>query len=123
VLDNHADRILTVNIELSKFPDVEIGQPLYVPDHYKCKGKTFVVSQITLNGTTSSRTTAIIATTDKTVLGPLSDYESTKAVAHHAISETAPYYGDVMEVGDGVVTIKPVDNIANVNTKDLSKQG
>ena len=123
VLDIHSQRIITVNIEFSKFPDCEIGQPIYIPDHYKCKGKTLVITQKTQTGTTSLRTTTIVANNDKTVLGPLSEYESIKAAARHAQSETAPYYGDVVEVGDGIVTVKPVDDIANVNTKDLSKQG
>jgi hypothetical protein len=80
-----------------------------------------VITGITMNWDASQRYTGLTITNDKKILGPLSEHEKVRIVAKHAISEQAPYYGDVIDTGEGIVTLKPVNNIANVNVKDLSK--
>lgn len=120
VLDLNSMPIFTISMRLSKFPGCEIGQPLYIKDHYKLKGKTLVITSIHMNGTTAQRTSQITATTDKKILGPLSEYGTAEAIAKHQIAKTAPTYGVCTSVDKkGTVTIQPVDNIAKVNAKDL----
>ncbi|MCE7699476.1 MAG: DUF2341 domain-containing protein [Methanobacterium paludis] len=120
VLELNSMPIFTINLILSKFPGVEIGQPMWINDHYKLKGHCMIITSITQVGNTSKRYTTITATNDKKILGPLNDFESVKAVAKHTIAETAPFYGVVMDTGTGVATIKPVDKVATINAKDLS---
>ncbi|MBZ2166288.1 hypothetical protein [Methanobacterium spitsbergense] len=120
VLDLNSRPIFTISMRLSKFPGCEIGQPIYIKDHYKLKGKTLVITSIRMSGTTAQRTTQITATTDKKILGPLSEYGTAEAIAKHQISKTAPTYGIcVAKDSKGTVTIQPVNKAATENAKDL----
>jgi hypothetical protein len=120
VLELNSMPIFTISMRLSKFPGVEIGQPVYIKDHYKLKGKTMVVTSVRMSGTTSQRTTQITATTDKKILGPLSEFGTAEAIAKHQIAKTAPTYGYCVSTDrKGTVTIQPVDKKATENAKDL----
>jgi carbonic anhydrase/acetyltransferase-like protein (isoleucine patch superfamily) len=50
VINIHALPVYTAKMTLSKLPDCEIGQPVYIPDHYKLHGKTTVITSISLIG-------------------------------------------------------------------------
>ncbi|MCE7700146.1 MAG: DUF2341 domain-containing protein, partial [Methanobacterium paludis] len=45
VIDLYSKPIFTITMTLSRFPEVEIGQPVYIPDHYKLRGMTFVITE------------------------------------------------------------------------------
>jgi hypothetical protein len=116
----YSNRIYTVTHVLSRFPDVEIGQPLRIPDHFKCKAMTFVVSSITQNGDKASRWTTTESTTDPTVLGTLNENELIKVIAKSAIFEYLPFKGTILDKDDsGNVTMQPVDKVASVNLTNL----
>ncbi|MBZ2167019.1 hypothetical protein [Methanobacterium spitsbergense] len=121
----HGKRTFSVSILLSGFPSVQIGQPLYLPDHYMFKGMVFIVTNITRTGDNASRTTQIVATTDRAVLGPLSNYEAIITVIKSVLQEYSPTEGSVIEVGtdpnEGIVTVKPVDKPATVNVNNIGK--
>lgn len=118
-LNLHSKPIFTVTIVLSRFPSVEMGQPLYLPDHYKLRGITFVITAITLNGNSADRTTTIVATTDRAIIGPLSDYEAVNSIAKYAVKGYAPFKGVITEVGNGSVTVQPVNESATINATKL----
>jgi hypothetical protein len=121
VLDLHSRPIFTVTFTFTRLPDVMIGQPVYLVDHYKFKGMTFVITSITLTGNNAQRYTTIVATTDQTILGPLSEYEAIKSVVTQGITEFVPFWGTVTDKGLGNLTVQPVNKIAAINTKNLGQ--
>ena len=118
-LNLHSKPIFTATIVLSRFPDCEMGQPVYFPDHYKLRGMTFVITAITLNGDSADRTTTIVATTDRSIIGPLSDYEAVNSIAKYAVKEYAPFTAVVTDVGKNGVTVQPVNEPGTVNARNL----
>jgi hypothetical protein len=119
ILDLHSMPIFTATIIFTRLPDVEMGQPVYLSDHYKCKGKTFVTTSISKNGTSTTRQTTIVSTTDPTILGPLSAYESVKNVVKQGISDFVPFWGNAIDKATGKLTVQPVNKRAAINVKNL----
>ena len=118
-VDLYSNRIYTVTHIFSRFPDIEIGQPLFIPDHFRCMAMTFVVSSITQNGDNASRWTTTESTTDPTVLGTLNETELIETIAKNALFEYLPFKGTILDKSTGVVCMQPVNKVASVNLENL----
>ena len=106
ILDRQSKPIYQATIRLTRFPDVEEGQPLFIPDHPKVKDKTFIVSDVTIQGTTANWVTTINATTDINVVSRVSEFQAVQAIAKHAVHRNAPRKGVVIESVGGVSLIQ-----------------
>ncbi len=93
ILDRLSKPIYNVDLELARFPEVEPGQPLYLPDHPRVNDLTFIVSKVKID----KKSTKITATTDLNAVSPPSDYQSVRAVAQKAVRKSAPKTGTIIE--------------------------
>lgn len=124
-IDLHSKRVFVATITLSRFPDVQIGQPLYLPDNYKVRGMTFVITQITYNGKSGDRSMTIVATTDPAMVGPLSINEQINVLAQTAIQQYTPEQAVVTELpsegnGNTKITVKPANQQENINVTNIA---
>jgi PKD repeat protein len=119
VINLYSKPIFTVIITLSRFPEVEIGQPVYIPDHYKLKGMVFVISDRVYTGDEANRVLTITATTDRSIMGPLSNHEAVKLIAQTEVQKSAPFIGTAIDKGVGSITVQPVNQLAAINARNL----
>jgi hypothetical protein len=117
ILNRQSKPIYTVSLILTRFPNVEPGQPLYIPDHYKYNNKTFIVSDITIQGSPGNWITTVLATTDINVVNPVSDFETVQAITRKAVQKSAPKAGVVMEVDGNQYVVQLVNGGTVVNVK------
>ncbi|MDZ4170777.1 MAG: DUF2341 domain-containing protein, partial [Methanobacteriaceae archaeon] len=117
ILNRQSKPIYTVSLILTRFPNVEPGQPLYIPDHYKYNNKTFIVSDITMQGSPGNWITTVLATTDINVVNPVSDFETVQAITRKAVQKSAPKAGVVMEVEGNQYVVQLVNGGTVVNVK------
>lgn len=116
ILTRLSKPIYSVELELARYPEVEEGQPLYLPDHPRVNQATFIVSKVKIG----KNSTKISATTDLNAVSPASEYQSVRVVAQKVVSKAAPKPGTVVEVNGDVYVIQLDSGGTTLNVNDLS---
>ncbi len=120
ILSRQSKRIYTATLVFTRMPDVELGQPLYVPFISKIAGKTLVISNISMSGSGASASTTITATTDPNGVGTVSDFQAVQAVAMQVVKKKSPRAGTVIETDTGYAVIEKDEGGTLINANTLS---
>jgi hypothetical protein len=116
ILNRLSMPIFDVELELARYPEIEVGQPLYLPDRPRVNQETFIVSKVKIG----KNSTKISATTDLNSVSPPSEYQSVRVVAEKAVSKSAPKTGTITEVDGEVYVIQLDSGGTTLNVNDLS---
>lgn len=108
--------IYTVDLELARYPEVEVGQPLYLPDEPMVDGETFIASKVKIG----KNSTKITATTDLNAVSPPSEYQSVNMVVQKSVRRSRPKTGQVVEVNDDSYVIQLDAGGVTLNVNELS---
>lgn len=113
-LETYSKPIFSVHLKLEGFVDICVGQPLYVKGYQKFADVVFIVNRVDIRGSASKIETEISATTDRTVMGSVGDYDAVKALAKQTSTNYAIYRGKVEDYYEGIY-----DSIAWVKLNEI----
>lgn len=116
ILDRLSKPIYNAEIELARYPEVEPGQPLFLPDDPDVNQLTFIVSKVKVG----PNSTKISATTDLNAVSPANDYQSVRVVAQKAVRKAAPKSGVIKEINEDYYVVQLDSGGMTINVNKLA---